>query len=37
MSQFRSPVGIVVTRETFEIQETDRILFVPLMEFLLAF
>jgi predicted AAA+ superfamily ATPase len=37
LSRFGSPYGIMVTRDHYEWKENQRILCVPLMEFLLAF
>ncbi len=37
IEKHRSPVGIVVTRETHRVDEERRLLFVPLMDFLLSF
>lgn len=37
MNQYRSPFGIMVTRDLFDIDELRRIVYVPLMDFLLAF
>lgn len=37
INRFRAPHGIIVTRDLFKWEESDRILFIPLMEFLLAF
>lgn len=37
MKQYKPSLGIMVTRETFHIDQDRKILFVPLMDFLLAF
>jgi len=37
LSRFRAPHGIIVTRDLFQWDGSNRILFVPLLEFLLAF
>ncbi len=37
MGRFQTKYGIMVTRETYQWREDDRILCVPLMDFLLAF
>jgi predicted AAA+ superfamily ATPase len=37
VERFESPLGVVVTRETFEWRPLDRLLLVPLLDFLLAF
>jgi predicted AAA+ superfamily ATPase len=37
MEKYKPPMGIMVTREAFEIDKKNRILLVPLMDFLLAF
>jgi predicted AAA+ superfamily ATPase len=37
VERYRSPLGIVVTRETYRVDEGRRIILVPLMEFLLSF
>jgi hypothetical protein len=36
-ARFKAPFGIVVTRDQFEWREAQRLLLVPLLEFLLAF
>jgi uncharacterized protein len=37
MEQYKSPMGVVVTRDTFQIDSSNRVLLIPLMDFLLAF
>ncbi|MSR47232.1 MAG: ATP-binding protein [Planctomycetes bacterium] len=37
MERFRAPYGIVVTRDQHEWKAKERLLFVPLLEFLMAF
>lgn len=37
MQRFNAPVGIIVTRDTFEWDRKQRILYVPILYFLLAF
>ena len=37
LSRYTAPHGIIVTRDQFEWDEDSRILYVPLLDFLLAF
>lgn len=37
LNRFKSPFGIVVTRDSFRCEDNDRLLSVPLLDFLLAF
>jgi len=37
LDRFRAPVGIVVTRDLFRVENDDAVLCVPLLEFLLGF
>lgn len=37
MGKFKSPIGIVVTRDTFAEYPLQRVVFVPLLDFLLSF
>jgi hypothetical protein len=37
MRRFETPLGVVVTRDTANWDETRRLLFAPLQDFLLAF
>lgn len=37
MNKYKPPIGIVVTRETYEEFPADRVILLPLLDFLLAF
>lgn len=37
MEEFRAPYGIIVTRDTYSVEAGGKLLFVPLLDFLLAF